>query len=1003
MTSSPTSSSYSLPASKFTGLPVTSLRDKIVEKIQENRVTLIVGETGCVSSFDKWSLFSFLDHEGKSSQVPQYLLEENMEPILCTQPRRFAVVAVARMVAKTRDCEVGGEIGYHIGHSRVFSARSKIIFKTAGVLLEEMREKGLNALKYKVIILDEVHERSVESDLVLVCVKQLLLKNNDLRGERVEVLAIPSTGRHTIYQHRITYLEQMPDLLGMSSEQLSLTYCSGPSPSLAVANMKPEVHKLIHGLVLHIHKNEPDIEKSILVFLPTYHALEKQWFFLKPFSSAFKVHILHSSIDTVQALNAMRIWKSYRKVILATNIAESSVTIPKVAYVIDSCRSLQVFWDSNRKAESTELVWVSKSQAEQRKGRTGRTCDGHTYRLVTGSFFSRLEDHEPPAILRLSLRQQVLLICCAESKAINDPKGLLQKALDPPDPEVVEDAFSLLVQIRALEKASPRGRYEPTFYGRLLASFSLSFDASLLIIKFGEMGMLREGILIGILMDTQPLPILRPFGQDVMFADYNDNYFSGDSKTTGLTGRKEVALMANLSAFEFWQRVFKDKQRLELIKQLFKFDETKGTRISLPKIEEEWCSFHNLVQSSLNHIAEIYEDILNSLHRFRPKFLVNSDGVPTYYDPYEFEHTCLLKYEQDEETNSFEHLDPFGEITKCIAVPFVDPTYFQMNEVAEKFATTIKEIRFLYTEEDVSRTQHEYINNDNCHGSGEASLCTFFAMGMCNRGNECFFSHSLQAKRPACRFFFSFKGCRNGELCSFSHDLVHQASSSVGSSKCQPEDEQADASLLLQLFPTPSDGCICLLDDTDFHFSSQLSRHYDPPSIISTTSLAASSVSYPLLTGIRILWGLSHPYQTIFSNAGEYAVPWEEVKCVLWFPRFDSYAENSEAQKAVAETFFEYLAIRMIADALCEVKVIITMNNIRFSQMQVEKLGRDSFFFLKESFLFDEASFGALFDKVTSKKPMLASKSISYVFYFQPPADIQFGDYATVIRQQLLE
>ncbi|KAK3021051.1 hypothetical protein RJ639_047298 [Escallonia herrerae] len=838
MTSSPTSSSYSSPfasSPKFTGLPVTSLRDKIVEKIQENRVTLIVGETGC----------------GKSSQVPQYLLEENMEPILCTQPRRFAVVAVARMVAKTRDCEVGGEIGYHIGHSRVFSARSKIIFKTAGVLLEEMREKGLNALKYK-----------------------------------------------------------MPELLGMSSEQLALTYCSGPSPSWAVANMKPEVHKLIHGLVLHIHKNEPDIEKSILVFLPTYHALEKQWFFLKPFSSDFKVHILHSSIDTVQALNAMRIWKSHRKVILATNIAESSVTIPKVAYVIDSCRSLQVFWDSNRKAESAELVWVSKSQAEQRKGRTGRTCDGHTYRLVTGSFFSRLEDYEPPAILRLSLRQQ--------------------RAMDPPDSEVVEDAFSLLVQIRALEKASPRGRYEPTFYGRLLASFSLSFDASVLIIKFGEMGMLRE--------------------------EYNDNYFSGDSKTTGLT-RKEVALMANLSAFEFWQRVFKDKQRLERLKQLFKFDETKGTRISLPKTEEEWCSFHNLVQSSLHHIAEICmvllvlldqflyleylvlsdEDILNSLHRFRPKFLVNSDGVPTYYDPYEFEHTCLLKYEQDEETSSFEHLDPCGEIRKCIALPFVDPAYFQMNEVAEKFATIIKE------------------------------------------------------------------GCRNGELCSFSHDLVHQASSSVGSSKCQPEDEHADASLLLQLFPTPSDGCILLLDDTDFHFSSQLSRHYDPSSIISTTSLAASSVSYPLLTGIRILWGLSHPYQTIFSNAGEYAVPWEEVKCVLWFPRFDSYAENSEAQKVVAETFFEYLAIRMIADALCEVKVIMTMNNIRFSQMQVEKLGRDSFFFLKESFLFDETSFGALVDKVTSKKPMLASKSISYVFDFQPPTDIQFGDYATVIRQQLLK
>lgn len=196
------SSDYS---ADFSTLPVMALRKKIVEKIMENRVTLIVGETGC----------------GKSSQVPQFLLEENMAPILCTQPRRFAVVAVARMVAKARNSEVGGEVGYHIGHSKLLSERSKIVFKTAGVLLDEMREKGSKALEYKVIILDEVHERSVESDLVLVCVKQFMLRDYDLRvvlmsatadiaryrdyfkdlgrGERVEVLAIPNSSQKTFF------------------------------------------------------------------------------------------------------------------------------------------------------------------------------------------------------------------------------------------------------------------------------------------------------------------------------------------------------------------------------------------------------------------------------------------------------------------------------------------------------------------------------------------------------------------------------------------------------------------------------------------------------------------------------------------------------------------------------------------------------------------------------------------------------------------------------------
>ncbi|GLT53286.1 hypothetical protein SLA2020_265690 [Shorea laevis] len=323
---SPTSScnsSYSSPfsSSKFSSLPVMAMRERIVEKILENRVTLIVGETGC----------------GKSSQVPQFLLDEGMEPILCTQPRRFAVVAVAKMVAKARNCEVGGEVGYHIGHSRHLSERSRIVFKTAGVLLDELQEKGMNALKYKAVILDEVHERSVESDLVLVSLKQFLMKNNDLRVVLMSATADISRYRITsrilaggnelkcllslapiikLYFNEVFHILNrqllITEFLGISSELQS--YCSGPIPSMARADIKPDVHKLIHNLVLHIHENELDIEKSILVFLPTYRSLEKQWNLLKSLSSSFKVEILHSSVDTEEALKAMKIWRSHRKV-----------------------------------------------------------------------------------------------------------------------------------------------------------------------------------------------------------------------------------------------------------------------------------------------------------------------------------------------------------------------------------------------------------------------------------------------------------------------------------------------------------------------------------------------------------------------------------------------------------------------------------------------------------------------------------------------------------------
>ncbi|XP_071699588.1 DExH-box ATP-dependent RNA helicase DExH8-like [Rutidosis leptorrhynchoides] len=993
----------SSPSENFKNLPIMSLRSKIVEKIMENRVTLIVGETGC----------------GKRSQVPQFLLEDNIHPILCTQPRRFAVVAVAKMVAKARNCVTGDEVGYHIGHSRVMSTRSKIIFKTAGVLLEEMREKGINALKYKVIILDEVHERSVESDLVLVCVKQFLTKNSGLRlvlmsataditrykeyfgdlgrDERVEVLGIPSSSQHTLYQRRVSYLDQVVEVLEMSSELTSLKYCSGSSPCDSEANMNEEVHKLIHNLVMHIHKKEPDMEKSILIFLPTYYALEQQWTILSRYSSDFKIHILHSSIDTVQALSAMRIWKSHRKVILATNIAESSITIPKVAYVIDSCRSLQVYWDAKRKSDFSEIVWVSESQAEQRRGRTGRTCDGEVYRLVTESFFGQFEKYEAPSILKLSLRQQVLLTTCAESRLINDPKVLLQKVMDPPRSEVVDDALELLVHIHALEKASPRGRYEPTFYGRLLSSFSLSFDASMLILKFGEAGMLREGIILGILMDTQPLPITHPFGREAMFTKFISDYYTQDGKLAGSICKKEVIFMANFCAFQFWQRAFQDKLRLEWLTHVLKFDEMPNVQLSSPKIEEEWCMFHNLVQSSLQHIADIYENVINSVHRYRPNFLSSSNGLPAYYEPYEFQHTCHLTVEHDEGSDTlaadYDISNPVTETKKCIALPFVDDNVFRNVDVAFRLVNLIKEIRMCYMD-DVSGKQQ----NPDLYGGVE--ICRYFVSGTCNKGSECLYSHSFDAKRPVCKFFLSMKGCRNGNECFFSHSSDQLSVPKNNTVLCMEEDASADASLLLSLFPAPDDGCVLIFDDYDQQFSKHFASFYKPSSIICTTpAIQSSNGTY--MEDLKIVWGLSHPHGTIISKAADNAIPWRKVKSFIWIPQFNNDVENREEQAGLIKMFFDYLAIRLLGDALYETQVIIVMNNLRFAQLQVESVAKESFFYLGQSFAFDEYTFGKLYDEFTTNKPKVVSKSIVYAFNLHPPTDIQFGDYTSVLHKQL--
>lgn len=180
---------------------------------------------------------------------------------------------------------------------------------------------------------------------------------------------------------------------------------------------------------------------------------------------------------------------------------------------------------------------------------------------------------------------------------------------------------------------------------------------------------------------------------------------------------------------------------------------------------------------------------------------------------------------------------------------------------------------------------------------------------------------------------FLWQGCRNGDSCLFSHDQSPSKSLSFKSTLCLPEDGIAHASTLEKYFPK-SGGCILVMDDAGFHFSSNLARHCDPSKIICTTNLSHSDIYDASLNDAKKFWELSHPDETIISN-GENQIPWYDVKCILWFPRFASSKENLDIEKILLQNFFDLLAIRILADALHGVQVILTMNNIRFSQLQV--------------------------------------------------------------------
>ncbi|KAL8207741.1 hypothetical protein R6Q57_007153 [Mikania cordata] len=457
-------------------------------------------------------------------------------------------------------------------------------------------------------------------------------------------------------------------------------------------------------------------------------------------------------------------------------------------------------------------------------------------------------------------------------------------------------------------------------------------------------------------MDTQPLPIIHPFGQESLYSEFTDGYYNQDGKVSCLMGRKEVIYMANFCAFQFWQHTFQDNLRLERLKHILKFDETTDIQFASLKIEEEWCMFHNLVQSSLLHIASIYENVLNSVHRYRPNFLATSNGLPSYYEPYEFQHTCLLTVDHNDDSEPLTTDDDpgnsFYETKKCIALPFVDANGFKKNEVAFRLANSIKEIKICYLEDPSGNQQTQNL--------------------------------------------VSYKWSRSFSL-SENVSLPNSKNKS-----CAAEDVPVDASLLLNLFPSPDDSCLLLFDDFDIQFSSNIAHFYNPSSIICTTS-AVKFLENPFLQDLRIVWGLSHPHGTIISKAANNSIPWEEVKCVVWIPKFGNDVENWEEQKGLIKTFFEYLAIRILGDALYEVQLILVLNNQRFAQLQVESVGGENFFHLRESFPFDEYSFGRLSDDIvaTKKNPMLASKPVVYAFDLHPPTDIQFGDYTSLLHNQL--
>lgn len=428
-------------------LPVYKFRDEFLQKIHDHQVLIVVGETG----------------SGKTTQLPQYLYEagytkktKDGKPIKigCTQPRRVAATSVATRVAEEVGCRLGDEVGYTIRFEDKLSSETQIKYLTDGMLLREFLSDPLLST-YSALMIDEAHERTVSTEIILSLLKDIIRERSDLR------LIVASA---TINADKFAgYFDDAP-IFKIPGRRFPVDICY---------TKNPEANYIQAAIttVFQIHMKQ-ELPGDILVFLTGQDEIETMEETLKEacdnLGDLIKNLIVAPIYANMPPAMQQRIFEptppDSRKVVLATNIAETSITIDGIKYVVDPGYVKENVFNPTTGMESLVVVPCSRASADQRAGRAGRVGPGKCYRLFTKwSFYNELQSNPTPEILRVNLSTVVLLLM---SMGVTD---LLHfDFMDPPSTETLVKSLELLYALGAL---SVRG--ELTSIGRKMAEFPM--------------------------------------------------------------------------------------------------------------------------------------------------------------------------------------------------------------------------------------------------------------------------------------------------------------------------------------------------------------------------------------------------------------------------------------------------------------------------------------------------------------------------------------------------
>jgi len=463
-------------------LPIVAHRQEIVEAIRTSQVLIVAGDTG----------------SGKTTQLPKMCLEAGRggrKRIGCTQPRRIAAIAVAERVAEELG-DQAGLVGYKIRFKDQTSRNTRLKFMTDGILLAEAHhDRNLSA--YDTIIIDEAHERSLNIDFLIGLLKQLLGRRPDL------TLLITSA---TIDTSRFAKHFGNAPVIEVSGRTYPVEVRYQPlDPEKEEEGEQSYVDQAVQA-VCDLRQNEGP--GDILVFMPSERDILETVESLQARLGNGRgqaAPVVLPLFGRLSPSDQKKIFQPVKgqKIVVATNVAETSITVPGIRYVVDTGLARLASYNVRARTSKLPIVSISRASCDQRKGRCGRVGPGVCVRLYAEEDYVNRPEYTPPEILRTNLAEVILRMT---SLKLGDPAKF--PFLDPPSGRAIQDGYALLSELGALDR-----QRHLTAHGRLMARLPLDPRISRMIIEARDHNALREVTVIAAGLSIQD-PRVRPVDKE---------------------------------------------------------------------------------------------------------------------------------------------------------------------------------------------------------------------------------------------------------------------------------------------------------------------------------------------------------------------------------------------------------------------------------------------------------------------------------------------------------